>query len=179
MCAQNTALVSSESLIRQSRKCLKETRRRTLLPCQIGMLRCITSLRGLYAALSSTQGDFKYIMTSHLNQDCVENLFSQVRGMSGANQMPDAADFTARLRMLLMAPAPLVAARCSVQLEGDAEFVTTGQLSESTSPGNLSSEALEGMVIPVRPCSPFVVLYFHFNVNCERANRSLLGTNSV
>ncbi|KAF0313599.1 Transposable element P transposase [Amphibalanus amphitrite] len=67
MRAQNAALESSESLIRQSRKCVKGTRRRALLPCQ---------------------------------------------------------------------------------LEGDAEFLTTGQLSESTSSGSLSSEALEGLTIP-------------------------------
>ena len=65
--------------------------------------------------------------------------------------MPDAADLLDRLRTLLVAPAPLVAASsrgCAVELEEDSGFMTTGRLFDDPT-GSLSSDALEGVVISV------------------------------
>ena len=152
--AQDAALSACEELLKKARKCTGGTlrTRKAMLPFQAGVLRCITSLRGLADDLRSSVEGFSFIMTARLNQDCVENLFSQIRSMGGANQMPDAAEFRARLRMLLMAPAPLVAASsrgCAVQLEDDPEFLTTGQLQCDDSTRCISNEALEGVNIPV------------------------------
>ena len=87
-------------------------------------------------------------MTCRVNQDCLENTFSQLRGMGGQNQCPDAVEARYRLRIMLMAPSPLVAARSrgrAVQLECDsesgaapAEFMTTEVL---------TNEAFEGLDI--------------------------------
>ena len=82
--------------------------RASLLPFQRDMLRTTSSLRGLRADLSEAVPELDYLITSRLNQDCLENLFSQLRGMCGQNQHPDAVEARARLRILLMAPAPLL-----------------------------------------------------------------------
>lgn len=115
--AQEGALEAAEALISSARKYSSVTDkvRSGLLPFQEGILRCTRSLRGLLTDLrcSVFQGDGLYLLTSRLNQDCVENFFSQLRGACGPNQMPDAAEARARMRMLLIARAPLVAASSS------------------------------------------------------------------
>ena len=113
--AQTTALQSAEELIQSSSKFSSRTGkgRTSLPPFQNGMLRCISSLRGLNADLHSSVPQLSYLLTSRLNQDCVENVFSQLGGMYGANQTPDSAEARARLQILLIAPASLVAASSS------------------------------------------------------------------
>ena len=145
MAAQDAALQDMEQLIKGTRKAtLKRPGGRvSLLPFQRGMLRSIGSLRGLHADLKQSVTGFEYVMTSHLNQDCLENVFSQLRGMGGQNQHPDAVETRSRLRILLMAPSPLVAASSSgraVQLEANGEFLTT-----ETGLENLTNSAFDGL----------------------------------
>lgn len=64
--------------------------------------------------------------------------------------MPNAAEARVRLRILLLAPSPLVAADCrgrAVELEETSEFLTT----ERTDPAmeNLSNVAFQGLDIRV------------------------------
>ena len=149
---QDAALEKMEALMRVARKRTPKHPDgiRRPLPCQVGALRSIASLRGLYAELRGRLPQFRYLMTSRVNQDCLENTFSQLRGMCGQNQMPDAVETRSRLRIMLMAPSPLVATSGSgraVRLETDTAYVSTGQRLQSD---NLSNEALEGLQIQVR-----------------------------
>ena len=48
-------------------------------PWQIGMQCSIKSTRALYDELVKN-GPFRYLLTSRLNQDCLENFFSRIRG---------------------------------------------------------------------------------------------------
>ena len=68
-------------------------------------------------------------MTAHLNEDCVENCFAQLRSLCGSNTSPDAVEAHSRLRILLMAPSTLVAASSGrpVEVEASIEFISTGQ----------------------------------------------------
>jgi hypothetical protein len=49
------------------------------LPWEHGLLCSIKSTKALYTDLV-VNGPFKYLMTAKLNQDCLENLFSRIRG---------------------------------------------------------------------------------------------------
>ena len=49
----------------------------SMLPFQKGFVMSSTALRGLYSAVQRHHG-LSYLLTSRLNQDCVENFFSQV-----------------------------------------------------------------------------------------------------
>ena len=62
---------------------------------------------------------------------------------------PDAVEARSRLRIMLMAPSPLVATSSNgraVRLEADTALFSTGQRLE---PDNLSNEALEDLQIQV------------------------------
>ena len=50
---------------------------RSMLPFQKGFVMSSTALRGLFSAVKREHG-LSYLLTSRLNQDCIENLFSQV-----------------------------------------------------------------------------------------------------
>ena len=49
-------------------------------PWHLGILCSIYSTRALYKELVA-KGPFKYLLTARLNQDCIENFFSRIRGM--------------------------------------------------------------------------------------------------
>ena len=149
---QDEALQKMEALMDKARKFSPKHPKgvKNPLPFQRGILRSTASLRGLHADLTATVPGFRYIMTSHVNQDCLENTFSQLRGMCGPNTVPDAVEARCRLRILLMAPSPLVAVDGrgrAVRLEPDTDYISTGQRLDT--PGNLTNEALEGLDIQV------------------------------
>ena len=76
---QNT-LDAQYSCLMDFGKLMRDTRfvgRRKALPFQDGFVMSCTALRGLYSMLGRKYG-LKYMLTSRLNQDCVENFFSQV-----------------------------------------------------------------------------------------------------
>ena len=150
---QDAALDAMDAIMREARKATRKQPlgRQALLPCQQGVLRSTSSLRGLYSDLRQRHPDLRYVMTSHLNQDSLENLFSQLRAMCGANSAPNAVEARARMRILLIAPSPLdaVSQRRPVQLEGDSSFLSTGQQLETEQPSYLSSAALEGLDVQV------------------------------
>ena len=92
----------------------------------------------------------RYLMTSHVNQDCIENAFSQLRSMGGSRTTLDAVEARVRLRIMLMAPSPLVAVQSRgrpVQLEEDSDFLST--CAEPLQPDNLTNAAFDGLDVVV------------------------------
>ena len=75
--------------------------RRVTLPCQTGLIMSIRSLRLLYEELQKTW-NVRYILTSRVNQDCVENLFSRIRAFGGPNSHPNSIECKNRLKLLLL-----------------------------------------------------------------------------
>ncbi len=73
----------------------------SLLPCQIGYLVSIEALLQLYTVLREDYG-VKYLMTSRVNQDCLESFFSRIRGFGGPNPNPTPCEFRYRFRLLLL-----------------------------------------------------------------------------
>jgi len=95
-------------------KCLG--RRKSQLPFQKGIIISSKSLLQLFETLSHKR-NVKFIMTSHLNQDCVENLFSQIRALGGSNSHPTSVDFIHRLKKLIVGRASdLVVETASVEM---------------------------------------------------------------
>ncbi|KAF0314365.1 Transposable element P transposase [Amphibalanus amphitrite] len=126
--AQDAALSDMDHLASSARKA--GTRRRpgstsALLPFQRGILRSSASLRGLYADLTSAYPDqLRYILTARLNQDCLENTFSQLRSMCGPNTHPDAVER-------------------AVEVEAGPDFLSTG--AAVTHSDTVSGSALDGL----------------------------------
>lgn len=80
--------------------------RNKLLPFQKGISLCCQSLPGLFEHLKQMyvidDHPIEYLLTSRLNQDVLENCFSFLRGMGGANNHPNALDIRNRLRWYIL-----------------------------------------------------------------------------
>ena len=64
-----------------------KTMENAIVPCLIGWQISIKSLLALWENLQ--RKGFKYFLTNTLNQDCVENLFSIIRGSGGHRDNPN------------------------------------------------------------------------------------------
>ena len=69
------------------------------LPCLSGWKMAINCLISLWSELQDVQG-FDFLLTNRLNQDCVENVFSVVRGKGGQRDRPDAQQFRIAFRQV-------------------------------------------------------------------------------
>lgn len=97
-----------------------------LLPFQKGFMKSIRSLFGLFNDLKPYK--IQYILTSRLNQDCLENFFSRIRGLGHFYDNPSPVDVKYRIRLLLLGAnvndIPLSSSSPVAPAE-DGEFVTT------------------------------------------------------
>lgn len=88
-------------------------------PFQRGLVISSKSLLGLYDVLKQRY-NIDYIMTAHLNQDCIENLFSRIRAVGGSYSHPTSVEFIHRLKKLIVGrSSELVIKTTSVQIEDD------------------------------------------------------------
>ena len=72
-----------------------------LKPFQEGIARSINSIRNLFKSLKKDY-NISYLLTSHVNQDCVENAFSRIRGIGGTHVTPNPTECLNRLRLLMI-----------------------------------------------------------------------------
>jgi len=68
-------------------------------PWQKGMLLTTNSILGLYRSLMAENG-YSFLITGRFSQDCLENLFSQVRGLGDAH--PSSVRFRHNLRHITL-----------------------------------------------------------------------------
>ena len=71
------------------------------LPCLSGWMMSVRSLLALWEDLHTNHG-VKFLLTDRLNQDCVENLFSCIRGKGGHGDNPSADQFRMFLRQAMV-----------------------------------------------------------------------------
>lgn len=83
-------------------RCIKKN---TLQIFQKGMLISIQSLKQLFNTLKAKY-DFKYILTHRLNQDALENFFSQIRTRGGLYDHPTPIHALHRIRMIILGKNP-------------------------------------------------------------------------
>ena len=69
-------------------------------PCIFGWKLCNQSLLGLWENLKMEQS-FWFILTSQVNQDCVENLFSIIHGFGGHRDNPDVEQFKSSFKYVV------------------------------------------------------------------------------
>nr|CAH7725047.1 unnamed protein product [Callosobruchus chinensis] len=72
-----------------------------LIPFQKGIILNNRSISEMFSYLKEKY-KIKYILTSRLNQDVLENFFSYIRGMGGPNEHPSPIDFKYRLRWYIL-----------------------------------------------------------------------------
>ena len=92
-------LVLTENMVVGKTKRMK-TERTNMVAFQKGIICSIQSVLQLWKELKAE--GFSHILTHKLNQDCIENLFSAVRGMGGADTNPTPVQFCDRIRILKM-----------------------------------------------------------------------------
>ena len=91
---------------------------KSLLPFQKGFMMSIAALKGLYSQLQNHYG-VKNILTARLNQDCLENLFSQIRGLGRRYDHPTPTSVKHRFRLLLIARNSVELGNANVQRDAD------------------------------------------------------------
>lgn len=69
------------------------------LPYRNGYIMSIRSVLGCFEYL---KGNVQYVVTSKFNQDCLENLFSQIRELGLFYEQPQPSEFKHRLRLLIL-----------------------------------------------------------------------------
>lgn len=74
--------------------------RRSYAPFQKAWIMNIRSLRELFDDMHGRYNT-NYILTARLNQDYLENLFSQIRGINGFKNNPDALEFMYRMKSIV------------------------------------------------------------------------------
>ena len=67
------------------------------------------SIKSTYALYEELKKEgLAYLMTSRLNQDCLENFFSQLRLLGGHNSKPNSFECLSRLRLLITSKDPSI-----------------------------------------------------------------------
>ena len=122
-CGYGIHLAEQSSVLRKMVETAEKMRcvgkRTSNTPFQRGLIITSKSLLRLYEVLSERYG-VEFILTSHLNQDCVENLFSRIRAVGGSYSHPTSVDFIYRLKKLIVGRASdLVIKTAAVEMEKD------------------------------------------------------------
>jgi hypothetical protein len=101
--------------------------KRKLPPFQRGIIISSKSLLLLYSELKQKR-NIEFILTSHLNQDCLENFFSRVRALGGTYSHPTTVECINRIRSLIIGrSSDLAVETASVKMEEDDSHELTGQ----------------------------------------------------
>ena len=101
-CRYGVHFEEQDSVLEHTFSCVQSMRakgRQSLLPFQKGMLLSIRALQGLFCEIKKSYG-VKYLLTSRINQDSVENTFSQIRGIGSPH--PGPVESKNRLRLILL-----------------------------------------------------------------------------
>jgi len=109
------------------------------LPCINGWQISIKSLLSLWSDFRSSYA-FEFLLTNRLNQDCLENLFSIIRGKGGKRENPDAREFRAAYRQVvfdqILLPSP--GSNCEIDRDGILLSLTNITMSNNSSSTTVS-----------------------------------------
>lgn len=107
---------------------------------QKGILMSITSMKLLRSKMEEKFG-LRFLLTHRLNQDCLENIFCQVRGKSGANDHPSPVECLQRIKAIMLGKNPGVALHShSNTIEQDPEEYVSAKFMNILSEQNHSTE---------------------------------------
>ncbi|GFO29491.1 transposable element p transposase [Plakobranchus ocellatus] len=118
------------------------------LPCIEGWQVSISAALHLVQDLHNNH-KIKFLLTSRLNQDCIEDLFSVIRGKGGHRDNPDIGQFTSALQQVMLTPlwlpAPVKAERMTLM------FLSLGCNTRISH----NSDKCVSCLQPSRKCAPF------------------------
>lgn len=102
---------------------VKDSKSKLPKPWQKGMILSTKSVLGLFEDLQRNE-NVRFIFTSRLNQDLVENLFSRLRYIGGADNHPSPLQFKNRFRLLCLGKSADIivenaAVKCSEDIESE------------------------------------------------------------
>lgn len=98
-----------------------------LLPCIQGWMISVQNLLSLWQELSTEYG-FKYLLTNRLNQDCIENLFSVLRGKGGNRDNPNSQQFRHALAAAMVDAIMVQSDKSNCQIDPDKFLMTLTNL---------------------------------------------------
>jgi len=101
---------------------------RSTVPCIHGLKLSISALIHLWRNVSTCHG-LKFLMTSRLNQDCLENLFSLIRQAGGCRDSPNAEQFGQALRQCAVKSLLVVPKRANCVVDEDVLLMSLADLS--------------------------------------------------
>lgn len=98
--------------------------RNTLMPFQKGIIISISSTKELFKDMTENFG-IEFMMTKKLNQDALENFFSQLRTRGGLDDHPTPLQALYRIRMIILGKNPgIIQKNVNTVLDGlEEEFV--------------------------------------------------------
>lgn len=103
-----------------------------MLPCQRGILISVKSLQLLFKDLSDCY-NVTYILTSRLNQDPLESLFSVIRALGRTYGIPSPSSFTSRLKIILFGSKLKAPVSSNVKFDESHVTFTSSRLLEIAS----------------------------------------------
>ena len=110
------------------------------LPCISGWQISIKSLIELWPDLRD-QHMFEFLLTNRLNQDCLENLFSIIRGKGGKRDNPDAREFRAAYRQVVFDQILLPSQGSNCEMDRDGILLSLANINMSSNVPNPSTIA--------------------------------------
>lgn len=143
-------------------------------PCFGAMSQSLNALECMIQDLVHN-GAFKFLLTGRINQDCLENFFSQVRGKGGHRFNPSAVEFAFAYRSLsatmLLCPVP----RANCKSDDDQLLVSLSTMSgkaqkESRKRKRVENENENEDENPVKVCKVIVQNIEDFEVSSTVAN---------
>ena len=107
------------------------------LPCLEGWQMSINALMQLWHELHAIHG-YKFMLTSRLNQDCIENMFSIIRGKGGNRDNPDPQQFRAAFRQVAVDQLLKSSDKGNCQDDLDTILLSLNNMSEKKSEKSVS-----------------------------------------
>lgn len=119
-----------------------------LLPCQTGFVVSINSVLNLFSDLRKDFPNLFYLLTSRLNQDCLESFFSRIRAYGGSNTNPTAVEFRYRLRLILLGSQVRAPVGTNSEFDGNINLISAKLIAKNKLV-NLESNATP-KIVPVK-----------------------------
>ena len=92
-------------------------------PFQKGIIVSIKSTIQMFSELKSE--GISFLLTSRVNQDCLENMFTQIRQMGGPNSHPTSVELINRVRKLCLTKnVNVIVSGTCVEQYNDCDFIS-------------------------------------------------------
>lgn len=113
-------------------------------PFQSGITVSIKSTLDLYSELKNE--GISYLLTARLNQDALENVFSQIRALGGNRSHPTSVDTINRIRTICLSKNAhtIVSNSCPVEshCDGNTAFISADLLNDLSEQDNEDDESI-------------------------------------